>query len=165
MIKPFLTRELCTDTNTLALGRVLGTVVRAGYCIALTVPLGAGKTTLARGLIRAFVGADVEVPSPTFTLLQTYSSDARYHYSAPVAGIPLYLFHFDLYRLKLSDEVWELGWEDIKSGIALVEWPDKAGENLPDDRLDIHLSFEGEGRMVQFYARDEQCWKDRLHGL
>jgi tRNA threonylcarbamoyladenosine biosynthesis protein TsaE len=112
---------------------------------------------LARGLIRAFIGEDVDVPSPTFTLLQTYTQRLD-------TGDGLDLFHFDLYRLKDAEEVWELGWEDITDAVALVEWPDKAGRHLPDDRLDIVLSFDGAGRVAEFFARDDKVWKDRLNG-
>jgi tRNA threonylcarbamoyladenosine biosynthesis protein TsaE len=154
---PFLTLNLADEAQTLELGARIGAWLSAGDFLALTGPLGAGKTTLARGLIRAFVCEDVDVPSPTFTLLQTYTQ-------RPDTGDGLDLFHFDLYRLKDAEEVWELGWEDITDAIALVEWPDKAGRHLPDDRLDIVLSFDGAGRVAQFFARDDEVWKDRLNG-
>jgi tRNA threonylcarbamoyladenosine biosynthesis protein TsaE len=165
MSKPFLTIDLANESQTLALGAALGTAVFAGDFIALTGPLGAGKTTLARGLIRAFVGEDVEVPSPTFTLVQTYSQFRAAKDPAPNAGHGLDLFHFDLYRLKSAEEVWELGWEDLAEAVALVEWPDKAGQHLPEDRLDIVLSIADTGRLVQFFARDAYVWKDRLDGV
>jgi tRNA threonylcarbamoyladenosine biosynthesis protein TsaE len=172
MKKPFLTLSLENEAQTLAFGAALGVRLRAGDFIALTGPLGAGKTTLARGLIRAFVGSQIDVPSPTFTLVQTYSGLSSGSKRALLASplIPpltqsgLDLYHFDLYRLKNAEEVWELGWEDIAGGVALVEWPDKAGEHLPDDRLDIALSFQGDGRIAQFFTREPESWKDRLNG-
>jgi tRNA threonylcarbamoyladenosine biosynthesis protein TsaE len=154
---PFLTLKLDDEAQTLELGARIAAWLKAGDFLALTGPLGAGKTTLARGLIRAFVGEDIDVPSPTFTLVQTYTQRSD-------AGDGLDLFHFDLYRLKDTEEVWELGWEDITDAVALVEWPDKAGRHLPDDRLDIVLSFDGAGRVAEFFARNDEVWKDRLNG-
>jgi tRNA threonylcarbamoyladenosine biosynthesis protein TsaE len=162
---PFLTISLAAEGQTLDLGRQLGMRVFAGDFIALTGPLGAGKTTLARGLIRAFVRGNVDVPSPTFTLVQTYSQPETQPHDGLIAGLGLDLFHFDLYRLKSAEEVWELGWEELASAVALVEWPDKAGQHLPDHRLDIVLSFADTGRVAQFFAADVQVWKDRLDGV
>jgi tRNA threonylcarbamoyl adenosine modification protein YjeE len=164
MPTPFLSLNLADEDATLAIGGYLGARFFAGDFIALTGPLGAGKTTLARGIIRSFVGEAVEVPSPTFTLVQTYSQATSPSTSAPNAGLGLDLFHFDLYRLTSAEEVWELGWEDLASAVALVEWPDKAQVHLPKDRLDIVLAFADTGRVAQFFARDEHVWKDRLHG-
>jgi tRNA threonylcarbamoyladenosine biosynthesis protein TsaE len=157
MRAPFLTLKLADEAATLALGAWVAPRLGVGDFVALTGQLGAGKTTLARGLIRAFVGDEIEVPSPTFTLVQTYARNAD-------AGDGLDLSHFDLYRLKNSEEVWELGWEDIGRAIALVEWPDKAGEHLPMDRLDIMLSSDDGGRIAQFFAQESTSWKERLHG-
>ncbi len=165
MHEAFFTVNLADEDHTLALGRRLGSRMVAGDFIALTGPLGAGKTTLARGLIRAFVGAPIDVPSPTFTLVQSYNRTVTDTSFVPLTQSGLDLFHFDLYRLKNSDEVWELGWEDIASGIALVEWPDRAREYLPNNRLDIHLSFDGEGRAAQFSAQHDNFWKERLDGV
>ncbi len=93
--------------------------VQAGDCVALVGDLGAGKTEFARALLRA-MGVTGDVPSPTFTLLQTYE----------VNGVPV--AHFDLYRLQSPDELDELGWDDaLADGIALVEWPERAGGRMP----------------------------------
>jgi tRNA threonylcarbamoyladenosine biosynthesis protein TsaE len=164
MNEPFLTLKLSNEAQTLALGEKLGAVVSAGDFIALTGPLGAGKTTLARGLVRAFIGENVDVPSPTFTLVQVYSQVVQSTAPTPLTESSLDLYHFDLYRLKDSEEVWELGWEDISSAIALVEWPDRAGDYLPADRLDIVLSFDETGRTAQFFTHKTEIWKDRLDG-
>jgi tRNA threonylcarbamoyladenosine biosynthesis protein TsaE len=162
---PFLVRRLEDEAETMALGTTLAQYLKAGDMVALSGDLGAGKTTLARGLIRAFVGRPIEVPSPTFTLVQTYTSADKEQISKPDTQSPLDLFHFDLYRLENSEEVWELGWEDIVNAIAIVEWPDKAGDNLPDTRLNIALSFDKGGRVAHFSAYNEDFWKDRLHGV
>ena len=122
--------------------------LRVGDVICLWGPLGAGKTTLARGLIRALTTPDEEIPSPTFTLVQTYE------------GARLALAHFDLYRLNRSDEVDELGLEDaIDQGAAVIEWPERLGDRLPRDRLDIVLSIEGEGRGVRLQPHG--AWEGR----
>ena len=96
--------------------------------LCLWGPLGAGKTAMVRALIAAAAGRPVEVPSPTFTLVQTYDLPA-----GP-------LWHFDLYRLASAEEVYELGWEEaLADGLVAVEWPDRLGPLLPRGRLDLVL--------------------------
>ncbi len=112
------------------LAELLALYVRSGDLILLEGDLGAGKTTFARAFIRALMGdADVEVPSPTFALLQSY-------------GTPrLTVHHFDLYRLSGPSEVREIGFEEaLTTGLVLVEWPDRAGELLPAERLTVQLA-------------------------
>ncbi|MBK1670707.1 tRNA (adenosine(37)-N6)-threonylcarbamoyltransferase complex ATPase subunit type 1 TsaE [Rhodovibrio sodomensis] len=130
------------DTQTL--GRRLADVVRPGDLIALTGDLGAGKTALARALIASLRdprGADAsgeEVPSPTFTLVQTYDR-------LSAEGAPLTVWHFDLYRLGAPEEIDELGWEEaLAGGLVLVEWPDRLGARLPAPRLDVTLVYAGD---------------------
>jgi tRNA threonylcarbamoyladenosine biosynthesis protein TsaE len=157
MTNAFYSTQLSDEAATLALGERLGSLTKAGDFIALYGPLGTGKTTLARGLIRAFVGQEIDVPSPTFTLVQTYTREA-------VAGPSLDLFHFDLYRLKNGEEVWELGWEDLTSAVAVVEWPQNAQDHLPANRLEIHISPWNGGRQADFFTQAPDVWKDRLYG-
>ena len=127
--------ELADERATLALGARLAGEAARGDVFALEGALGAGKTTLARGFIRALTDADEEVPSPTFTLVQTYDS----------AKGPLW--HFDLYRLEDAEEAWELGIEDaFAEGISLVEWPERLGPLLPPRRRAVRLELAGEGR-------------------
>lgn len=122
---------------TEALGARLGAALQPGDCVCLWGGLGAGKTTLARGAISAWMGAPEEAPSPTFTLVQIYES-ARGE-----------LWHLDLYRLKHPDEAFELGLEDaFVTAATLIEWPERLGAYLPKDRLDVRLSPEGDGRRV-----------------
>lgn len=92
--------------------------------------LGTGKTVFARSLIRCLAQNNVlEVPSPTFSLLQTYNSD----YGE--------IWHYDLYRLKAPDEVYQLGWEEaIHEHITIIEWPERLGSLKPAEYLDIHIS-------------------------
>ena len=103
--------------------------LKAGDIVLLGGDLGAGKTAFCRALIRTLSGdLDIHVPSPTFTLVQTYDTP-----KAPV-------WHFDLYRLKDPDEIFELGWDDaLAGGILLIEWPDKLGPHKPRNTLNIDL--------------------------
>lgn len=119
------------------LGAWLAESAQPGAVIALSGDLGAGKTTLARGFIRQLAGPGIETPSPTFTLVQSYDGP----------GFPVY--HFDLYRLDSPEEVWELGWEEIADGVALVEWPDRAGPHLPRPHVLVRLDFDGAARVAR----------------
>lgn len=102
--------------------------------VGLRGELGVGKTTFARGVIRA-LGGGGDVPSPTFTLVQVY--DTR---SAPV-------WHFDLYRLARPEDVYELGFEEaLAEAIALVEWPERLGPLLPRDRIDVLIDYADDPR-------------------
>jgi tRNA threonylcarbamoyladenosine biosynthesis protein TsaE len=121
------------EAATAALAGRLAPYLKPGDVVALSGDLGAGKTSFARSLIRTLCGpdgADREVPSPTFTLVQSYETPAgRIH-------------HFDLYRVRSPDELTEIGWDDaLADGIVLVEWPDRAGRSLPAKRLDVALEF------------------------
>jgi tRNA threonylcarbamoyladenosine biosynthesis protein TsaE len=120
-----------------ALASRLAAPAQAGDTFALTGELGAGKTALARafiGAVAAREGAPMpeDVPSPTFTLMQTYDfGDVQ-------------VFHFDLYRLKSPEDALELGIEDAcADGIALIEWPERLGRYLPTDRIDVRLAITG----------------------
>ncbi len=133
-------------------GARLAPMLRAGDLVRLDGELGAGKTTFARALISALRGVTTEVPSPTYTLVQTYE-----------AG-PLTIYHFDLYRLEDPDEVRELGWDETASGLALIEWPLKAGDHLPVWRLDLTLEQTADGRTARLEPQGED-WQARLHGI
>lgn len=109
----------------------LAPLLAHGAIVALEGNLGAGKTSLARALIRHLTGRPaLDVPSPTFTLLQTYDSD----YGA--------IWHFDFYRLKHPEEVYELGWEDAMSsgGILILEWAERIGPLLPPSVMRIVIT-------------------------
>ena len=120
--------------------------------IALKGDLGTGKTVFARAFIRALCGADTEVPSPTFTLVQTYDLDDERT-----------LHHFDLYRLKDPEEALELDIDDAFSDdISLIEWPERLGPYLPRQHLEVTLSYGGSEmqRSCVISASDE--WDQRL---
>ena len=150
MAQSEFTLKLADDTATAALGARLGAAARAGDVVALYGDLGAGKTTLARSLIRHLVGPDTEAPSPTFTLVQTYSGPA----------FPIW--HFDLYRLEHPGEARELGLEEAVDGLALIEWPERLGAYLPAQRLEIRLSYDGAGRIARLVDFDD--WSTRIDG-
>ncbi len=141
--------ELASDEDTRDLGTRLAPLLRRGDVIALQGDLGAGKTTLVRGLIQSLLGHEEEVPSPTYTLVQLYE--------AP--GFPVW--HFDLYRLENATDVQELGWDGTHDGVALIEWPERAGASLPANRLDLFLEISGDGRRARLEARGEG-WQERL---
>lgn len=117
-----------------AWGAGIAAQLRAGDILALSGELGAGKTTLARGILRG-LGLVGEVPSPTFTIVQTYDP--------PDVKCPVW--HVDLYRLDTADDVIELGIEDAFDGaIVIVEWPERMGAELPARALRIQLDGAGE---------------------
>ena len=128
---------LADEAATWRLGEDLALALRPGDLVQLEGDLGAGKTTLARALIRAVADdPELEVPSPTFTLVQSY--DLR---------IPVH--HLDLYRLGAAEEIDELGVDELAaSGIVLVEWPERAADRLPPPALTIRLGHEGDGRRI-----------------
>ncbi|MBL0374180.1 tRNA (adenosine(37)-N6)-threonylcarbamoyltransferase complex ATPase subunit type 1 TsaE [Rhizobium sp. KVB221] len=138
------------DDATRALGEDLALTVRPGDCLALSGDLGAGKSALSRAMIRAIANDDVlEVPSPTFTLVQSYEL------RIPVS-------HFDLYRLGDESELAELGLEEVlQHGVALIEWPDRAGCLLPKDAIRIAIAHEGSGRRVEIESSIPR-FSDRL---
>lgn len=126
------------DTRNLAIK--LAKIVSTGDIILLEGTLGAGKSTFARFFIRSFLCEETEVPSPTFTLAQTYVTEF----------FPIW--HFDLYRLTSCAELSELGLEEaFSTGVTLVEWPDRLGSYMPLRYL--HLSFR----------QDDSCRSATLH--
>lgn len=130
------TFDLVDETDTAALGRALGGLAGPGLVLLLSGPIGSGKSHLARALIRSRLGEAVEVPSPTFTLVQTYAGDPE-------------IWHADLYRLTHPDEVLELGLEDAFSqAICLVEWPDRLGRATPSGAHHLRFATKGEGRTL-----------------
>ncbi len=132
-----LRRHLADERATERLGEDIAMALRPGDVSALSGDLGAGKTTLARALIRAMADdAALEVPSPTFTLGQSYQT-----------RVPLH--HFDLYRLGSADELDELGLDEmLATGAALVEWPERAAGRLPADTVVLTLTQVENGRLA-----------------
>jgi len=140
---------------TEALARRLAPMLRAGDVLALEGTLGAGKTAFSRALIRQLLGdQSADVPSPTFTLVQTYE--------APEG---LLIWHVDLYRIDNQRDLAELGLDDaFDEALTIIEWPDRLGAALPRDHLTIHLDvIDQDARRIVLRGTDN--WMERLrHG-
>jgi tRNA threonylcarbamoyladenosine biosynthesis protein TsaE len=139
-----ITLNLPDEAATLELGAGLASVLECGLTVWLQGNLGAGKTTLTRGLLRG-LGFEGKVKSPTYTLVEPYV----------VSG--LHLYHFDLYRFIDQDEWDAAGFRDYFNGqsVCLVEWPEKAGDLLPTADLEITLTPDGAGRQAMLSAHTE----------
>lgn len=139
--------ELPNLAATEALAGAVAALARAGDTILLEGVLGAGKTAFARAFLRSATGdAALEVPSPTFTLVQSYDT--------PIGTVQ----HFDLWRLDGPAGLTELGWEEARDGIGLVEWPDRLGALRPADALTIALQPTGADSRRAILSG----WSDRL---
>ncbi|WP_139247950.1 tRNA (adenosine(37)-N6)-threonylcarbamoyltransferase complex ATPase subunit type 1 TsaE [Hyphomicrobium sp. CS1GBMeth3] len=146
------------DADEAAVGRLAERIalkLAAGDLVALSGDLGAGKTTLARALIRAALGdAEAEIPSPTFSLVQTYTSPR------------LELAHLDLYRIAGDDDLIELGFDElVATGAAIVEWPERAPSLLAVNRLDIHLAQGASPEQRTLALKGYGTWGPRLARL
>lgn len=124
-----------SEEDTKRLAAQLAQTCRGGEVFLLHGTLGAGKSLFARGFIQSLAGEDTEVPSPTFTLVQTYDSAKGE------------IWHFDLYRIQDPDEIFEIGWEDATNGvnITLAEWPERAGPYMPQNARNIRLTIMEDG--------------------
>lgn len=141
---PTFSLSLPDESATERLGATLAGRLQPRDVVALEGSLGTGKTTLARAILRAAArDTTLVVPSPTFTLVEVYDTPR---------GV---FWHFDLYRLEAPQQVFELGWEEARAdGIVLVEWAERLGDLLPQKRLTLALSIEGEGRRVMIEGED-----------
>lgn len=125
---------LSSPVQTHLLARFLAERVKPGDCLALWGEMGAGKTTFARAFIRALAeNPALEVPSPSFALVQPYET---------ASGT---VFHYDLWRLGGPDSLHELAWDDACEAIMLVEWPERAGDFLPETALNLHFAHDMTG--------------------
>lgn len=142
--------ELASEADTLALGSRIAAALRAGDVVALAGDLGAGKTTLARGILRG-LGFAGDVPSPTFTIVQSYEP--------PQVRLPLW--HCDLYRLDDPDDLRELGLDDVLGdGALIVEWPERAGGDHWPEAL-VLLVEVLDGGLRRLTARVPGAWEGR----
>lgn len=130
--------ETASEEDTAAIAHEIAADAAPGQIFCLRGDLGMGKTVFARAFIRALCGEDTEVPSPTFTLVQTYESGKGD------------IWHFDLYRIEDAEEVYELGWEEALSRcITLIEWPERIEGLLPPVRTEIVFTpGGGESRKI-----------------
>ncbi len=153
-----ITLRLDSQDRTEALARSLAPRLGPGDVLALAGPIGAGKSTFARALVKALLaaeGRDEDVPSPTFTLVQSYETAA------------FEIWHCDLYRLTHADEVLELGLDAaFEDALCLVEWPDRLGGDLPATALclDFAPDPQGEARTLTLTSGDDR-WASRLSFL
>ena len=138
---------LADESATVEAGARLAKVVRAGDVITMTGDLGAGKTTLVRGLLRA-LGHDGEVPSPSFAIVQPYED-----LEPPV-------WHADLYRVENVAELPELGLDSLDDAVLVVEWPERAGGSAWPNALGLSLDF-AEGGARRLTAQVPPAWEGR----
>jgi tRNA threonylcarbamoyl adenosine modification protein YjeE len=154
--------SLTNEQDTLHFGRALAPLLRRGDCLLFYGDLGMGKTTLIRGILSGLAQQDglahLDVPSPTFTLVQNY------HFSA------LNCYHYDLYRLPEEDNhaaLLEIGFDDsLDDGVVLAEWPERLGDDIPHDALCITLQQspdQTDGRHITLHG--SAIWTDRLSTL
>jgi tRNA threonylcarbamoyladenosine biosynthesis protein TsaE len=149
-----LSIDLPDAAATARLAENLAGRARPGDVIGLQGPLGSGKTSFARGFIRARGGAE-EVPSPTFTLVEIYT---------PPSGPPIW--HFDLYRLDRPEDAYELGIEEaFAEGISLIEWPERLGALIPEEHLALELAPGPVESARRAWLRPSPGWAARLEGL
>ncbi len=138
---PSLGPRSFSEAELVRWGERVGAAVQPPLWIAMQGPLGAGKSVLARSICRG-AGITGHIPSPSFTLVQAYASPRRF-----------LVYHVDLFRLRPGDPIEPLGWEELlnASGLVLLEWADRAGEQQPADRWEVNIDYGSspEQRIVQ----------------
>ena len=144
--------DLPDEAATRALAASVAKALKPGDVILLEGPIGVGKTFFARGVIQSLLGAEEEVPSPTFTLVQIYDG--------PACDI----WHCDLYRLTHPDEAIELGLDEaFENAVCLIEWPDRLGSILPDNALMLAFSIKDDRHQVTMSIPEN--WQKRWNAL
>jgi tRNA threonylcarbamoyladenosine biosynthesis protein TsaE len=139
--------NLANEAATAAFGGMLSRVARAGDVIALSGPLGVGKTALSRGFLAA-LGHEGEVPSPSFAIVQPYED------------LELPVWHVDLYRIEDVTEIDELGLDSAADAVLLVEWPERAGPDMWPEALTLSLEFGDDDERI-LTAKVPPSWKGR----
>lgn len=155
MQEPLFSTTLASPDETAIFARRLGEFLRPGDTLLLSGQIGAGKSHFARSLIQSLQDQPEDVPSPTFTLIQTYATRKGE------------VFHADLYRLTGPEEIEELGLMDaLGTAISIIEWPDRLGEDAPMDALTLEFEPAEDPdtrRVTAIGARD--VWQQRLRGF
>ncbi len=129
-----------SESETTDFAKSFADQLKCGDILALYGDLGTGKTVFSKGIINALTHKNTDVPSPTFTLVQSYDTPT----------CPIY--HFDFYRLKTPEEAFEIGIEDyFNDGISLIEWPEKIGYLLPKKAIKIELSIQNDTHVIRVY--------------
>ena len=140
------------EQDTVRFAARVSKILGPGDTILLSGDIGAGKSAFSRAVIRARANAEIDVPSPTFTLVQTYD----------IADVEIW--HCDLYRLTHPDDVLELGLDDaFETAICLIEWPDRLGDTAPQNALTLHFKALENGHSVNFTPN--AAWAVRLGDL
>ena len=148
MVTPILTRQISDEAAMADFAARLAPHFGNGDTLLLSGSIGAGKTAFARGFIRAKLGRIEDVPSPTFTLVQTYETDEGE------------IWHCDLYRLTHPDEALELGLDEaFETAICLIEWPDRLGDAAPENAL--HLAFSAGPASHEVTISGDADWQAR----
>lgn len=156
MIEPPLSLTTLSADETASLALRLGARLGVGDCLLLSGGIGAGKTHFARALIQSLLDVPEDIPSPTYTLVQTYMRQ----------GVEIW--HADLYRLNGPDEIEELGLADaMQEAITLIEWPDRLGPYTPDNALRIGFATDSAHETTRHLTFDWSSpqWADRLELL
>ena len=144
--------KLSHEEATFQFAQGIAPILHAGDTLLLDGQIGTGKTFFARSLIRTLLGRDEDIPSPTFTLVQTYEA-ANYE-----------IWHCDLYRLTTPEDIFELGLEDaLNSSVCLIEWSNRLGEDIPESAL--QLTFESSQSEHSVTLAGDKNWHSRLKFL
>lgn len=149
MQNTLITRTLYTEEDSRNFARQFAEILTPGDVLLLEGDIGAGKTFFARSVIQHLLGSHEDVPSPTFTIVQTYQTENSE------------IWHCDLYRLTTPDEAIELGLDEaFEEAISMIEWPDRLGDLAPTSALTLHFEAHETFHTVEFTPNN--AWAKRL---
>ena len=139
--------ETTSPDQTADLAISIGQILKAGHCLLLVGSVGAGKSLFARALIQSLQDTPEDVPSPTFTIVQTYETNLGD------------LWHCDLYRISSPHEVIELGLDDaMATAVTLIEWPENLAELTPPDALTVRINDLGDNVRKLSFESTDSAW-------